>query len=226
MRHFVSCKNTSKRVILFYLKIQVNGGSIHFIKPENVQKVLQKLNSFHRSLKFTLYPFPAEVHFLDIKIEKNKTDIFRKDTHTGQYVHFTSFEPWYRKTAWIKCLVERAERICSNKQLFEKQISKIKSFMSWNGYPSYVRNSILKKLKDRKKHSEKRPTNFEHEDIPKIWFRIPYIGPTGEKLAKRCIAKLRRNCKKDVRFILMYDTKKSHFSAQTRIQCQIIYSHI
>ena len=81
------------------------------IKPENVQKVLMKLNSFHKSLNFTFDSFPDEVHFLDIKIEKNKTDIYRKDTHTGQYVHFTSFEPWYRKTAWIKCLVERAERI-------------------------------------------------------------------------------------------------------------------
>ena len=145
---------------MFHLKIEVNGGSIHFIKPENVQKVLQKLNSFHRSLNFTFDPFLAVVQLLDDKIEKNKTDIFRKDTCTGQYVHFTSFESRYRKTEWIKCLVERAERICSNKQLFEKQISKIKSFMYWNGYPSYVRNSILKKLKDRKKHSEKWPTNF------------------------------------------------------------------
>ena len=68
--------------------------------------------------------------------------------------------------------------------------------MSWNGYPSYVRNSILKKLKGRKEHSEKRHTNFEDEDIPKIWFRIPYIGPTGEKLAKSSIAKLGEIVKK------------------------------
>ena len=36
------------------------------IKPENVQKVLQKLNSFRKSLHFTFDPFPGEVHFLDI----------------------------------------------------------------------------------------------------------------------------------------------------------------
>ena len=87
---FLRNSNSSQRlcVILFHLKIQVNRGSIHFIKPENVQKVLQKLNSFQRSLNFTFDPFPAEVQFFDIKIEKNKTDIFRKDTHTGQYVEF------------------------------------------------------------------------------------------------------------------------------------------
>ena len=113
------------------------------------RKVLQKLNSFHKSLNFTFDPFPGEVNFSDIKIDKTKTDIYRKDTNTGQYVHFTSFEPWYRKPAWVKSLVERAERI-SNKHLFEKQILKIKSFMSWNGYPIYVCNSVLKRLKERK----------------------------------------------------------------------------
>ena len=40
-----------------------------------VQKVLIKLNSCHKSLNFTFDLFPDEVHFLDIKIEKNKTDI-------------------------------------------------------------------------------------------------------------------------------------------------------
>ena len=153
------------------------------IKPENVQKVLMKLNSFHKSLNFTFDSFPDEVYLLDIKIEKNKTDIYRKDTHTGQYVQFTSFERWYRETAWIKYLVERAERICSNKQLFDNQISMIKSFMSWNGYPSYVCNVILRKLRERKKNTNRHCSDSEDDDTPKIWFRVPYIGPIGEKFA-------------------------------------------
>ena len=53
------------------------------IKPGNVQKVLRKLNSFHKSLNFTFDSFPDEMLLLDIKIEKNKTDIYRKDTHVG-----------------------------------------------------------------------------------------------------------------------------------------------
>ena len=91
------------------------------------------------------------VHFLDIKIDGNKTYVYRKETHAGQYVHFSSFEPWYQKTAWIKCLLERAEKICSNKKLFENQLSKIKSFMSWNGFPKYVGRSIIKKTLQKKK---------------------------------------------------------------------------
>ena len=72
------------------------------VKPNNVQKVLNILNSFHKNLKFTVDTFPDDiVHFLDIKIDGNKTDVYCKETHTGQYVHFSSFEPWFRKKAWI-----------------------------------------------------------------------------------------------------------------------------
>ena len=199
------------------------------IKPENVKTVLEEFNSFHSSLNFTCDQFQDEVHFLDIKIDRNKTDIYRKDTHTGQYVHFTSFEPWYRKTAWAKCLIERAELICSNKQLLDGQISKIKSFMSWNGYPRYVWNNIIKKLKERKKNLSKQDSSLETEDTPKIWFRVPYIGPIGEKLVKQCIAKVRRYCKKDLKFILMYDTKKISFFCGNKdpvpknLQSHVIY---
>ena len=62
--------------------------------------------------------------------------------------------------------VQKESVVTSN--FLKSKSQKIKSFMSWNGYPSYVRNSVLKKLKDRKKHSEKRPTNFEDEDIGSV----------------------------------------------------------
>ena len=84
----------------------------------------------------------------------------------------------------------------------------IKSFMSWNGYLSYVCNIILRKLRERKKNTNGQSGD---DDTPKIWFRMPYIGPIGEKFAKKCISKLRKCSKKELKFILMYDTKKVAF---------------
>ena len=77
------------------------------------------------------------------------TDIYRKDTHTGQYSHFSSFEPFYRKTAWVKSLYHRAFKICSTNSLLNNQIEIIKSFMSWNGYPESIENFLMKKLKTK-----------------------------------------------------------------------------
>ena len=42
------------------------------------------------------------IYFLGIKTSVNGTDVYCKDTHTGQYTHFSSLEPFLFKTAWIK----------------------------------------------------------------------------------------------------------------------------
>ena len=60
--------------------------------------MLTKLNKFDKDLTFTADTFPdGNIHFLDIKIAADGTDVYRKDTHTGQYTHFTSFEPFHAK---------------------------------------------------------------------------------------------------------------------------------
>ena len=69
------------------------------IKPSNISAVLAKFNSFDSNLKFTVDTFSEGiVHFLDIKVSFDDTNIYRKKTHTRQYSHFLSFEPFYLKT--------------------------------------------------------------------------------------------------------------------------------
>ena len=80
----------------------------------------------------------GNVHFLDIKINKTETDIYYKPTFTGQYAHFESQTPWRFRINWINALFNRATKICSTKAILDRQILKIKSFISWNGYPAFV----------------------------------------------------------------------------------------
>ena len=75
-----------------------------------------------------------DVHFINIKIHRNKTDNYYKDTHTGHYINYCSQTPWKLKTSWIKASYHRTPKICSKKQSLNKQISQIKMFMSRNGY--------------------------------------------------------------------------------------------
>ena len=127
------------------------------------------------------------MHFLDIKIHQNNTDIYYKDTHTGQYIHYRSQTPWKLKTSWIKALYHRAHKICSNKQALDKQISQIKTFMSWNGYPKQIRNSVIKQIGTNKSHSR----STDDDDSKKIWLDLPYSGELGEKLVTSSIKKLK-----------------------------------
>ena len=43
---------------------------------------------------------------------------------------------------------------------------------------------------------------------PKIWFRLLYVGKTGELAVKSCIKKIRRQLKISVNFIVIYKTTK------------------
>ena len=75
------------------------------VKDKDITYIHKRLNSFDENIKFTVDTFPdRKAHFLDIKVDKNYTDIYYKDTHTGQYTSFHSQIPWRLKTAWIKAL--------------------------------------------------------------------------------------------------------------------------
>ena len=62
------------------------------MKKSDVPIVLQALDGFHKNLNFTVDTFEdKKVHFLDLLIDRNTTDIFYKDTHTGQYTNYNNF---------------------------------------------------------------------------------------------------------------------------------------
>ena len=133
-----------KSLVKLYLKY-VDDTLLLKIKINLIHKYL---NSFDKSIEFIVDTFPdGNVHFLDIKIDKNHTDIYYKETLTGQYTSFHSQTPWHLKTAWIKALFHHANKICSSNQAFQQQINHIKTLMSWNVHPKYVRNSIINRLK-------------------------------------------------------------------------------
>ena len=109
----------TKGVIKHYMRYVDD--TLLLIKPENIETVLCKFHSFHNNLHFTVDTFDGgNIHFLDLKIEGMETDVHHKPTYTGQYFDFTSQTPWNLKTAWVKALVNRAKKICSTPQNFNR----------------------------------------------------------------------------------------------------------
>ena len=127
------------------------------IKPESIDYVLNKFNSFDNNLQFTVDTFGNETpHFLDLEIHPDGLTIYRKDTHTGQFVNFSSYTKWNHKTAWIRSLISRPVSICSPNKL-SAEFKKIRMFASYNGYPKNVVNAIFKKCEhqdDENKHND------------------------------------------------------------------------
>ena len=128
---------------------------------------------------------------INIANDKSKTDLCYKLTHTGQYPDINSNVLWNYQVLWIKSFYCRAEIICSSSEKFRFQINNIKSFLSWNGYPSFTRNSIIKQLKTSPKKVEK-----EKDDRKIIWIQLPYLGNIGDNMKKNFLRKCKNVYKK------------------------------
>ena len=165
--------------------------------------ILDKFNLFHKNLTIDRFD-DNNIHFLLIAIDKNKTDLYYKPTHTGQYSDINSKVPWNHKVSWIKSLYHRADKICSSSENFRFQINKIKMFLSWNGHPFFTRNSIIKRLKTYPKKIEK-----EKNDRKIIWIRLPYLSNIGDSMKKNCFKKIQIFLKENFCFITYYETKKT-----------------
>ena len=131
-------------IIKFYVRYVDD--TLVLTKPTDIPIILEQLNSNHPQIQFTHEEFVDnnDVHFLDIKITSSGTTIFRKCTHTGQYIHLSSFTPWSRKTAWIRSLIHRAHKICSNTTLLTDEIQNIRKLMSWNGFTKRMPAQLIK----------------------------------------------------------------------------------
>ena len=79
-----------------------------FIKKGSVESVLEKLNSFHPSIKFT-YEVQKDgtIAFLDVKVIRSEdgsfeTEVHRKPTDTNVYISWNAFAPKVWKTGTLK----------------------------------------------------------------------------------------------------------------------------
>ena len=126
MLSYLNREKTVKKLLSF------SKNTMLLIKPEAKQLVLDLFNSFHESLRFTYDRLENEIpDSLNIKMLPQGSTIYRKNTHTGQYVHYDSFAPWNSIISSILSLVTRAKRVCSVNLLPEEK-NEIKKFACWN----------------------------------------------------------------------------------------------
>ena len=70
------------------------------------------------------------------------TSVYRKPTHTDQYLAYDSHHPQSVKRGIVKCLYERAKRLVTKPSVISKEKKHLLSVLVSNGYPF----SFLQKL--------------------------------------------------------------------------------
>ena len=77
-----------------------------------------------------------------------QTSVYRKPTHTGQYLNFSSNHSNNTKHGIVRTLVDRALTICNSEDTIQEEINNIKSDLTRNGYPAKLAEQILEKRKN------------------------------------------------------------------------------
>ena len=123
---------------LFY-KRYVDDSFAIFSKKEEAHHFLSLINKIHRNIQFTIEEEKADsLVFLDICVERFQNKMLTKwhikGTNTGTYLNKQAFSPKSHKSAAIRSLINRAYKLCSKYEDFEKCFKLIRCIFINNGY--------------------------------------------------------------------------------------------
>ena len=143
---------------------------------------LEVLNNIHPALAFTMESeADRKLPFLDVlvfrEIDHFTTSVYRKPTFTGVYTRWDSFCATSQKIALIRSLTVRAKRICSPEHL-DKEILKLKSIFSSNGYPPPITERVIDQTLCAKPPQQS-------ASLRQVVIRLPWLGPVSRAASSR-----------------------------------------
>ena len=162
---------------------------LEIISKDATQQLTDHLNTIDKTdnIKFTYEEESnGQIPFLDTLIVRKpdgsiKLLIYRKKTHTDQYLNFSSQHPLHQKLGVIRTLFDRMNKIVTEEpdRLAEEQ--RIKKALSLCGYPKWAFQRVKKQMEEKsKKKLKKKDTN----DVSNGMVVIPYIQGVSERLQR------------------------------------------
>ena len=96
---------------------------------KELKKILEFLNCYHPTIKFTADYSREETHFLDVSVRKINnqlvTHIYIKPTDTHQYLHASSCHVYHSKKSILYSKALRLNRICSENSSYDKRCNEL-----------------------------------------------------------------------------------------------------
>ena len=121
------------------------------LKRTHLENFFQHINNLHQNIKFTMEEESnGELAFLDTLLKRDNGEIsvlvYRKPTHTDQYLHYNSHHQTSCKESVVSSLFNRAYFIITNKDDLDKENTRIKQVLKENGYQESIVSKIFEKM--------------------------------------------------------------------------------
>ena len=142
------------------------------------------INQQHPLIQFTRETeSDNKIPFLDVLVKRDEgrvsTTVYRKPTHTNRYLNFRSNHHPRILTGVLKCLKNRADRVCDERHQTE-ELKHLRDTFRANGYPMrLIKYTLQKSPKDPNSATLEAP-----EGNPKL-LSLPYIRGLSEEIQRR-----------------------------------------
>ena len=150
------------------------------IKEEEAEKFLEHMNNQHIRIRYTMEKEKEKrIAFLDTEVwvkenKEIKVTIYRKSTHTDQYLDWNSHHHVSQKMGIIDTFRRRIDVLVTEDEDKKKEEEHVIKALRRCGHPPWSLSRKRKKKEVRK----------EDKEEPKAVISIPYIKGVSEKLAR------------------------------------------
>ena len=154
------------------------------IKTAFVNEFTDHINSLDNNIKFTREEEDnGTLPFLDTLIVREecgsiKVKVYRKPTHTDQYLHFNSHHPLEHKLSVVRTLTHRAQSVVTDEHDRKEEITHVKNALKNCGYREWT---FL-----RAQSKSKQQTSDTETDTTKKSFSVtlPFVEGVSEKVRR------------------------------------------
>ena len=170
-------------------------------KAEHSQDLLQHINNQDPNIQFTVEPTQqGSLPFLDtlVTIQPDNTlstSVYRKPTHTDQYLHWDSNHHITAKQSVYNTLAHRAKTVSSTQDLLDKELLHIKKALHHCQFPNWALNQWEHRFKQPNQDSNVNHNNTNNStgnnnqdsnNKYKATIVVPYIPNTADRFKRLC----------------------------------------
>ena len=176
----------------------------HFPNPDEAEVFNSKLNSLHPALRFTCErESDGKIAFLDVCVERQSdafvTSVYRKPTFTGMCFQYDAYCPEKYKVGLVRCLVNRAVRICSPSKL-HAELEFLRSMFVKNGYPNRLLSKFISATPP--------PASKLSNETSRVFLRLPYVGQYSTYVERQVRAAV-HSAYRNVHLITVFNTPRA-----------------
>jgi len=138
---------------------------LEVVKKGSVKKLTEFLNELHDSndIKFTYeVDQGGQLPFPDLLLNKTengalKLQIYRKLTHTDQYLNFSSYHPIEHKLSVVRTLLERSQCLVTKIEDRKQEDSQVEEAFRTREYPKWTFNKVRRQIESKRDKNDQGP---------------------------------------------------------------------